>query len=377
MRSWAFGPAVTPRKRTDALTALIAIALLFGTAYLWSSRDREQPVSSFSTYDTGRNGYRALFDVLGREGIDVSRFEYPLGLLGSGVRTLVIPPAAPGLEGVLGRPSGDAAALAEWTKKGGTLVVFVASFSAPDRHALALPELMQTRRQARSIARAPNSSFAQTRGVRAVRGDFETVFRRAKNARTRVLLRTPGGAVAVAYAFGGGEVVAMTDPTVFSNLRLGERENARFSYNVLARGPTAFYERANGYTIDRSFWSALPPSAHVAVYCVAVIGFLALIGGTVRFAPPLPVDNAEDRDSGGYIVSMARLLARGHAASRAVEDVAEAVTRALRRRLADVDDLEIRADISELERLRALRRPSEGELLRAGQIGARLRKALE
>lgn len=364
------------RKRTDALTALFAIMLLLGVAYLRSMHDREPAVSLFSSYDTGRNGYRALFDVLGREGVDVSRYEYPLGLLGRSVRTLVIPPGPPALAGAFGRASGDVASLAAWTKNGGTLIVFAHTFEGADRRALALPAQTKASKRIPSIARPP-SHVAQTRGVNVVRGEFETVFRLPKDARAQTLLSTPAGPAVITYRFGKGEVVAMTDPTIFSNLRLGERDNARFSYNVLARGPVAFYERANGYRIDRSFWDALPWSARIAVFCVAAIALLALIGGNIRFAPALVIDRAQDRDSGAYIASMARLLARGHAAKRAMDDVAGAVTRALRQRPGGADDLELREAFSELERLRASSDPSEGELLRAGQLGARLRKALE
>lgn len=377
------------RRRTDALAALGAVLLLLGTVYLRSTQDRTPSVSLFSSYDTGRNGYRALYEVLGRERVDVLRYEYPLGLLSRNVRTLVFPPGPLGSPGgAFGRPSGDAAALAEWTKEGGTLVAFWQTFGSSDWRALGLAAKTYAPKNPSSIAR-PFLRAGQTRGVRAVRGRFETLFRLTKASQARPLLGTAAGAAAIAYRLGKGEIVAISDPTVFSNLRLGSRDNARFAYDVLARGPVAFYERVNGYAVDRSFWDALPRSARIAVFCVAAIALLGLIGSNIRFAPALSPDNAPERDSSAYIVSMARLLARGHAASRAIDDTAQAVSRALRRRFGGgsraplatfaprLDDPETRAAILELERLRVTSNPSDRELLRAGKLGARLRKVFE
>ena len=375
-------------RRADALAVFAAIALLAGIALLRSAEDAP-PVSLFSSFDTGRNGYRALYEVLGRERVEVLRYEYPLGLIGGKVRTLVLPPRSLGsFGGPFGRVSSDGSSVAEWTKKGGTLVVFSEALGAPDRRALGLPAKMTPAKKPRSIAGAGFPSDL-TRGVRAVRGRFDAVFRTSKKVHARALLTTVDGAVAVAYHFGKGEVVAISDPTIFSNLLLPVADNARFAYNVLARGPVAFYERANGYAADRSFWDALPRSARIAVVCAAAIVLLGLIGSSIRFAPPLASQGAPERDSSAYIVSMARLLSRGRAAPRAIEDSAEAVARALRRRFGDgsrapaaglaarVGDSQTREDLFELERLRGIKNPSDAELIRAGKLGARLRKVFE
>jgi len=377
-----------PRSRIDTIAALTAILLLAGTVYLRSIEDRAPSVSLFSTYDTGRNGYRALYEVLAGERVNVARYEYPLGLLSRSVRTLVVPPG-PSSSGAFGHTGGDVAALAEWTRKGGTLVAFWQSFGPSDWRVLGLPAKIHIAKQQRRMRARPLSRSAQTLGVRAVRGGFDVLFRLTKKSRVHPLLGTAGGAVAIAYRFGRGEIVAMSDPTIFSNLRLGSADNARFAYDVLGRSPVAFYERVNGYAVDRSFWSALPESARVAVFGVAAVVLLSLIGSNVRFAPALPLESLPERDSSAYIVSMSRLLARGHAASRAIDDSAEAVARALRRRFGGtsrtslaafasrLDDPETRAAILELERLRDTSDPTERDLLRAGILGARLRKVFE
>jgi hypothetical protein len=69
---------------SGALIALLGLLVLLATGSL-----REVP-STHSSYDTGPNGYRVLFDVLQREGIPVTRLEVPLGLMDPNVRVLVL-----------------------------------------------------------------------------------------------------------------------------------------------------------------------------------------------------------------------------------------------------------------------------------------------
>jgi Domain of unknown function (DUF4350) len=66
------------------LIALLGLLVLLATGSLYGVS------STHSSYDTGPNGYRALFDVLQREGIPVTRLEEPLGLMDRRVRVLVL-----------------------------------------------------------------------------------------------------------------------------------------------------------------------------------------------------------------------------------------------------------------------------------------------
>ncbi|HTU71628.1 MAG TPA: DUF4350 domain-containing protein [Candidatus Baltobacteraceae bacterium] len=67
-----------------ALVVLLAVLLLLASASLGT------PASTASTFDTGPNGYRALYDVLQREGIPLSRLQGPLGTLDPAVRVLAV-----------------------------------------------------------------------------------------------------------------------------------------------------------------------------------------------------------------------------------------------------------------------------------------------
>jgi Domain of unknown function (DUF4350) len=93
------------------LLALLGVLLLLGASSLGSAP------SNHSSYDTGRNGYRALFDVLAREAIPVTRLEAPLGQLDPRVRVLAL--TAPGYD------SSDVHRLQLFLRNGGTVLAFV------------------------------------------------------------------------------------------------------------------------------------------------------------------------------------------------------------------------------------------------------------
>ena len=74
-------------RRLIEVTALVA---LLGLLVLLATGSLSETPSTHSSYDTGPNGYRALYDVLQREGIPVTRLEEPLGLMDRNVRVLVL-----------------------------------------------------------------------------------------------------------------------------------------------------------------------------------------------------------------------------------------------------------------------------------------------
>ncbi len=326
--------------------------------------------SVFSSYDTGRNGYRALYALLHRERVAVSRMEYPLGLLTPGVRTLVISQSRSGID------RNEVLALRQWVRGGGRMIALDTSFNAADKKYFGIPQ--QRRAVPRERIASPPAPRADLPGVRRIAGDFAAVFARGRHPHGEPLLVTRSGTVALAIALGKGEVVAILDPSVFSNVRLRDAGNARFAYDLLAGGPVAFDERIHGYARERGFWQALPPPVRAAVFIVAAVIVLGLVGENVRFAPALTPPAEDDRDSSAYIDSMARLFERGRAVKYAIAACADAATRSARVRYGGtgerIDDPVLRDGMTELLRLRGLERPAPADLLRAGVLAARLRK---
>ncbi len=74
-------------RRVVEIAVLVA---LLGVLVLLATGSMGEAPSTHSSYDTGPNGYRALYDVLQREGIPVTRLEVPLGLMDRNVRVLVL-----------------------------------------------------------------------------------------------------------------------------------------------------------------------------------------------------------------------------------------------------------------------------------------------
>lgn len=379
------------RLRPDLLLAVLGIVVLAAIAVLrYETSASVPPPSTYSSNDAGPNGYEALYNVLQAHGVTVLRSERELDLLSPTVRTLVISSVVPELDtlnalAVQPITRRDLPLLKAFMRRGGRLVVLATDIGDPGDAQLGLPAVraVPTAAYASPVARVELTS-----GVTRVRASVSVAFPFAIG-KAVPLLATPHGVVAMTYPYGKGEMVAISAPNAFSNANLAHDDNARFATNVLGtHGPVAFDERVHGYAIDKSFWSALPAPVHAAAWLVLALLILAAIGANVRFAPPLSLEEPDERDSSHYLDAVASLLARARAARTAVADFADDAMRRARRRYglppqADVsavvqraDRAEVREGIAALDRLRSLSNPDDAALVRAAAVNARLRKEL-
>ena len=107
-------------------TAILIVAFAIVTA-LTLARQGATPTptyASYSTYDAGRGGYRAFYELASREGYKTERFEQELTFLDSAIGTLVY--AEPSSDDPTAQGSGESEAsdLDAWIRAGGTLVYF-------------------------------------------------------------------------------------------------------------------------------------------------------------------------------------------------------------------------------------------------------------
>jgi hypothetical protein len=348
----------------------LEIALLVGASFVigvlaWGRQVEQDalPHSTFSTNDTGPNGYRALYGVLQSAGVPVSRFSRVLGVLDGSVETLVLSTYA---DDSHPQPmdSHDKALLKQFVERGGRLVVLDDDFEGSDDIVPGIAKSQTVKAtQAIALARGP-----LTAGVRSVAAPIDAAFPFA----TRIgvpLLAGDQGIVAIEYHLGKGTVVAITSPALFSNAHLGAADNVRFAYDAIAgHGPVAFDEYVHGYDDDLSFWAALPVPVQAAIWIVAAIVLIALIGANVAFAPPIPLDPPDERDSSAYIDAMAALMRRARAARAAIEAFASDAAR------RNPGGDEARAARERLDRLAALTRPGDADLVEAAVLDYRLRK---
>ena len=281
--------------------ALVIFAILLVTI-LGIARERAAQAvlpSTYSTYDTGRNGYRALFEALLAQGVPVERNERELGLLDRGIRTLVESSVGPELatNGTLASNplnDHDVAVLRRFLHDGGRLIVLDDDFGGQADAEIGLPGSHTVGRVADATALP---GLPMTAGVLRVDGPIPALFPLTIPKATP-LLAADGGTVALAYPYGKGEVVAISAPGLFGNAQIARADNARFAYDLLVgRGAVVFDERPHGYAVDKSFWDALPNPVRIAFWIVCAIVVLALIGANVRFAPPIPLDPPDERDS--------------------------------------------------------------------------------
>lgn len=373
----------------EMLAGVVALVLIVVLALARGARDVPPTPSTPSSYDTGRYGYAAYYDLLKREGFTVRRFERDHHFLSeTGTGTLIV--AQSPFDALANRAAGvtrnDVISIKVWVQGGGHLIVLAPPYGG-DLDALAgIPSSRALRKKVSAVY--PFADLAQVRGVRSVSGAVREVFPWNASPKALPLLAVSGGAVALTYPFGRGRVTAVTDPAIFSNAMLARRDNARFAVQLLAARPgaIAFDETVHGFGTSESLWASLPASAQTGAALAALALLLGITGNMLRFAPPIPPARAPERDSSAYITSMANLMARAHAKQGAVRDTADAALRAVRRSLGLSERTPLRELLTrigdapngplvlELDRLRDVENPTNAELMRAGTLAAHLRK---
>lgn len=267
-------------------------------------QQRQRP-SVYSSYDTGPNGYRALYEVLHTAGVPVTRFGRVVAALDPAVRTLVItgyehdPDAKP-----LDRRDTDE--LRRFVANGGRLIAIDEEFAGSQD---VTPGVGTSYRMLHNTVAVPLATNVFTAGVSQARGAIDWVFPYSTGGVP--LLVDGAGIVALWYRYGRGEVVAVTAPSLFTNETLRNPDNARFAYNVIAgHGIVAFDEYIHGYSDSPTIWGVLPTAVRAAVWIVVAITVIALVGANVPFAPPYLPAPADERTSSDYITAIAQLLRR-------------------------------------------------------------------
>jgi hypothetical protein len=243
-------------RAVDAAVAVAGLAILLAIALVQTTH----PPSTYSSFDTGPNGYRALYDVLAREGVRVRRFGKPVARMPANARVYVITSTLPELKS--GEPytsydRHDIAKLRWFASHGGRILLFVTHGS-----------------------------------------QFAKLFTR--------------------------DIVSLdVDDYTNLSLSKQPRKALRIYQLVAHRGLVLFDERIHGYVEGESTWSVLPAPVRAAFWVAIAVLALVLVEANVRWLPPIPVAPPEDRDSSAYIASMASLLRRARAASAAIARFAE------------------------------------------------------
>jgi hypothetical protein len=356
--------------------AVIAIGVM---AYANQVAVAPRPASVPSTFDTGRNGYRALFEVLHAAGVPVSRFGHVLALLDPGVRTLIVT----GYEdeaGAIPLDAQDVAALQRFVRGGGRLIEIDTQFAGKNDIA---PSVGTSQKAGQSNGAIAIALVAETQGVESVAGPIDSVFGFGSSVGVP-LLANASGVVATRSRYGKGDVVAVTAPSLFANANLDRGQNATFAYDLVAgHAPVAFDDYVHGYDDDACddgylfgldcLYRAMPRPVQIATWIVVAIVVFALIGANVPFAPPVPLEPPDERDTSAYLASMGALMRRARAGAAAIAAFAADARRRTRARgsRSAIDAA------AELDRLATIPHPMEAAVLRAARLDFELRKEIK
>src|SRR5450755_11335 len=318
----------TPFPVLESIAAVVVVAGYVFVAYQQAQQDRRNlPYSDTqSSYDAGQGGYRALFEVLQREHIDVQRFERHPAFLDGSIDVYVLSEVGADPNHPVGPLAGaDIESTAAWVRNGGRLVLIGGDYDG--QPALKTPFIDSVgahRDRARPVISTP---LAQ--GVRSLAGSSANRIPLARSIGQAPIALDRSGIVVSAYQLGKGEVIIVTDPTLFQNRNLARADNARLALDLVTAGlgphpVVAFDEFSHGYQIGETLWSVLPKPVQAALVIVCAALFALLISTFFRFGPVarLPVDT--ERTSAEYLASMAALLARCGEIRKAIREVADA-----------------------------------------------------
>jgi hypothetical protein len=358
--------------RTRPIETAIAVAAVLVLLLLGYERDavqRRTPASVFSTYDSGPNGYRALLTVLRQAGADVTQFDRPLRELQPQTQTLVLSDYTADSSKNPLNPVGDRSALDRFVRNGGRLVVLYSALGGSSEPLLpggVGSQVAATEGWAVSLA---ENRF--TAGAQRLSGPIDAVFPYDERY-GEPLFGNDSGIVALGYAHGKGEVIAVSAPALFGNAYLRRAGNLAFAYNLIAgHGPAAFDEYVHGYNDDVSFWAVLPQSVRDAFFVVVAILLLAVAGASVPFAPPIPAEPPDERDSSAFLDAMAALMRRAQARRSVLAAFAQNARRLYRRN----EDERVREAAAEIEGLASGERVTDESLVRAAVLDYRLGRA--
>jgi hypothetical protein len=371
-------------RRGDAIAlAIVLLGVLLVGIVVAQAPKRDDYVDTFSTRDADVGGYMAWYRLLEREHVRVSRFDDHPDQLPNDLATLIV-------ENDGDFSERDVPAVRRFVVRGGTLV-WISSGTDEDETAwrsMHFPRFVETKvGGGPQVALFPDPALA---GVHALALEGHTRLTTAAFPPVVPLFGDRGGAIVARYRIGRGTVVIVTDPTIFTNRALASRDDARLALALVpAGGRVAFDEAIHGFGTTKSVWDVLPEPLRWAIVLGCVVALLAWIGANLRIAPLVVPALPPEANASSYIASLAILLRRGRAATRAAHDLASSTFAACARSLGiagTVDEARLvaafrmRGDVAsadavrEIARLRDQTTLEENALVRVAALCLTLRK---
>jgi Domain of unknown function (DUF4350) len=317
-------------RRELAVAALAVLALI--AASLLGDRSAKPQAATHASGDYSFGGYRAWYELLGREGVRVEQFRrHHDALADSGVDTLVV--AFPDEPVPHLWDAAERDALRAWVRRGGRLVDVGLTPPADKNDAKGERVFIDETRGDRGPLRGAWSPLV---AALAERGTDRLA--PAKGAHVETLLRDKAGALVVRYRYGRGQVVGVSSAALFENRALARGDAARLAFLVARPGRTdgtiAFDESVRGDVVDKPWYRALTPPELVALALAGLAGVLWLLYGIVPLGPAVRLRAPREPASDEFVDAVAALYerarARDHARDALLRDARRSLERAPR-----------------------------------------------
>jgi hypothetical protein len=337
----ALGPVLARIPPLETAIIVVSIGVLVTLGVLGDRLTQPAaPPDSYSSYDAATGGYRALYELLQREGVRVDQFERQPAFLDASVDTLVYAEPLDFDPRQVESSAKDAHDLDDWVHGGGHLLYLGYDAGAAKEKLLGFPfagTAVIPIRSAPSIA--PSLRAAGVASIGTVQAGLRWSL---PHGNAVSLFDDGGGPVIVRYSYGRGTVTAVIDETLFDNANLARADRPRLAYALATPGKpggvVAFDETVHGYLTPVHWWSVVPRPFVIAL-AIALVAFLAALGGAaVRLGPPLLPRPRDDRSSADFIDALSTLLERGKAERAAMRDAARSAARTVARSLGLPDD---------------------------------------
>lgn len=307
-------------RRSGPWKAAIPFVLLFlavyGAAYLEQWMGRGQEPGSPTSYSSGTLGYKILYLWLKDLGVPVERWEKTLKDLPSQAAVLVQ------LDPRFGPEPGELGALEGWVRGGGTLFMAVRQPNPYLMHfGLGLSESDGEDAQ-KEPAFQPGPYIG---GKREIRGERHPDLS-SNDAGLVVHVRDRWGALIGVVEKGKGRVIVLTDPSLFSNLKLRQGDHGQLALEFLlshmGEGPFLFDEYHHGYGRATSvIGHVLDSGMEGLLFQGALILLVLWAAAGRRFGPPRPLPKEAGPSPMEYVRAMAGLFQRAGANRLALETV--------------------------------------------------------
>ena len=299
-----------------AIPFVLLFLAVYALAYMEKYVGRGQEPGSPTSYSSGTLGYKILYLWLKDLGIPVERWEKNLKDLPSRASVLVL------LDPRLGPEPGELGALEGWVQRGGTL--FMAA-RRPDPY---LEHFGVDLSEDKGEGAEKEPGFQPgpyIGGKREIRGERHPGLS-STHAGLVVHVRDRWGALIGVVEKGKGRVIVLTDPSLFSNLKLRQGDHGQlaleFLLSHLGEGTFLFDEYHHGYGRATSvIGHVLDSGMQGLLFQGGLILLVLWAAAGRRFGPPRPLPKEAGRSPMEYVRAMAGLFQRAGASRLALETV--------------------------------------------------------